>query len=631
MEHFKRFWHYVLIEPYIWMFYSTFQPKYFKREMESAIFARHATLLETLRHLVPTRWKEQFDHLHVLRNIAPSLKLYLPLFLVFYIALLLIRVVPYALFPALNPDFYTHELATSHIFDLLLKMAEYAAIGVGLGIFFGCLFGIKAGTVLGVTGGIIALEVAIITTTNAINVVAIFATFCFSIGFFVASGAEEVPSRISAGSAIGIIIGIVVTFGSDKIINPLITYGMGYLVGFAEELVLATIVAFGFSLIVASAFYRIVNMWLKRSAFIDTFIVACTIAVSCSAGFIFGTNPLWLFLCFSIVIGVLFTYLVFVMISPIGPSPYGYSKKMWLIPGACVGVIGGTLLASLIARTYYQHSTISPEKNGIGLLLLAIPLGVGTAFAIRALIGNTLRLRADVAICLGVCVTLSIGTSYFTFLLLFLGYLIGCYRIPFYPVSFFSGLKAYLNSLHTPSTIFTNLHHTSLYWDERVYLPYPFLMPLLLMAAEQDSTGKLVWQEISYIRTQRPQQSHIARAVALQLIIRDLRVQQNLTAMASMASKLEEILSANPDLFDALSLGPLTDIKEACLYAEECCRSTRRSTKQEALEQMTERLQNIQPQTMFRRGLWTRHLDRLIHDWLKIIQREQEKLGNYQT
>src|SRR5438552_9388325 len=138
MKYFKRFWYYVLIEPYTWMFYSTFQPTYFKQEMEPAIFARHAALLETLRHLVPTRWKKQFDDLDVLHNIVPSLRLCLPLFLVFYIALFLIQVVPYAFFPALNPGFYAHELATSHIFDVLLTMAEYATIGVVFGIFFGC-------------------------------------------------------------------------------------------------------------------------------------------------------------------------------------------------------------------------------------------------------------------------------------------------------------------------------------------------------------------------------------------------------------------------------------------------------------------------------------------------------------
>ena len=93
-----------------------------------------------------------------------------------------------------------------------------------------------------------------------------------------------------------------------------------------------------------------------------------------------------------------------------------------------------------------------------------------------------------------------------------------------------------------------------------------------------------------------------------------------------MAPKLAEWTTI-PDLFDALTLVPLTYIREVCTYAQEYCRSTQRSTKQDALKQMTERLQKIKTGTIFRRALWTRHLDRLIHDWLtRSIQREQEKL-----
>src|SRR5205823_11773082 len=65
------------------------------------------------------------------------------------------------------------------------------------------------------------------------------------------------------------------------------------------------------------------------------------------------------------------------------------------------------------------------------------------------------------------------------------GYLLGSYRLPLYPVSSSSSLRSYLASRKYPLQVFLQLHKSSLYWDERVFLPLPYLKQTLLLAADQ--------------------------------------------------------------------------------------------------------------------------------------------------
>lgn len=107
-----------------------------------------------------------------------------------------------------------------------------------------------------------------------------------------------------------------------------------------------------------------------------------------------------------------------------------------------------------------------------GLLLGIV---VGRTMGLKgAVIGGLVQGIAD-----GFLVGLSVGTtaglvrSGEVFGTIALCYLIGYYRLPLYPFSAFSSLKASLASREKPAEVFRYLHRCSLYWDERVYLPSP--------------------------------------------------------------------------------------------------------------------------------------------------------------
>ena len=95
-------------------------------------------------------------------------------------------------------------------------------------------------------------------------------------------------------------------------------------------------------------------------------------------------------------------------------------------------------------------------------------------------------------------------------------YLLGYYRLLLYPVSGMSAFRAYRASRKNPLRVFAYLHGSSLYWDECVFLPLPYLQETLLIAVEQDV--QLSLKEIAFIIEERPQQCPtLLRSSSLQL------------------------------------------------------------------------------------------------------------------
>src|SRR5216684_8162622 len=110
-------WHYVLAEPFTWLFYCFFQPTRFKREFE-----------------VQSLWK----------RVVPMLRLALPIFLVSYPLALVVQAI-LASRPPVN------------IFSFLLATAWATVLAVGWGIVGGIVADISVGIVLGIAlsiGGI---------------------------------------------------------------------------------------------------------------------------------------------------------------------------------------------------------------------------------------------------------------------------------------------------------------------------------------------------------------------------------------------------------------------------------------------------------------------------------------------
>ncbi len=122
----QQAWHYVLAEPFTWLFYCFFQPARFKREFE-----------------VQSLW----------RRIGLMLRLALPIFLVSYPLALVVQVILASSFPASRPTGYDLNM-----FNFFLTTAWATVLGVGWGIMGGILGDIRLGIILGIAMGITGIH-----------------------------------------------------------------------------------------------------------------------------------------------------------------------------------------------------------------------------------------------------------------------------------------------------------------------------------------------------------------------------------------------------------------------------------------------------------------------------------------
>ena len=99
-------------------------------------------------------------------------------------------------------------------------------------------------------------------------------------------------------------------------------------------------------------------------------------------------------------------------------------------------------------------------------------------------------------------------------------------RLPLYPISGLSLVRTYLASKNNPPAVFTYLHQSALYWDERVYLPLPYLKRILRLAAKENVEQALA--EIAFITAERPQQLRAARAIASEIAVGELEMRKSL-------------------------------------------------------------------------------------------------------
>src|SRR6266704_6626577 len=176
-------------------------------------------------------------------------------------------------------------------------------------------------------------------------------------------------------------------------------------------------------------------------------------------------------------------------------------------------------------------------------------------------------------------------------------YVLGYYRLPLYPASGLSGLRVYLDSRKNPPQVFTYLHRSSLYWDERVFLPLPYLKRTLLIAAEQNEEQAL--EEIAFIVAERPQQLGAARGASLAIAIRDLELRDSLHEIARASQRFAEILPHDAGLIDPRWVLPFARLNDASRDAARYCSPLGWQARRDALEDMLTNLKRVYPNTAF--------------------------------
>jgi hypothetical protein len=204
------------------------------------------------------------------------------------------------------------------------------------------------------------------------------------------------------------------------------------------------------------------------------------------------------------------------------------------------------------------------------------------------------------------------------------GYMLGYYRLPLYPISSLSGLKAFFLSRKDPLQVFFHLHHCSLYWDERIFLPLPRLKDTLLIAAGQDI--KLALEEIAFIVAERPQQVAAAQTASLEIALHDLERCESIRDIARASQRLAEILPQEAALLDRRWITPLARLNDASRDAARYCGPLGWKARRNALEDMIANLDRVYPNTALTDPGLSKRLNEVVTVWRATSRYELEKL-----
>ncbi|HYU77085.1 MAG TPA: hypothetical protein VEL31_30820, partial [Ktedonobacteraceae bacterium] len=203
-------------------------------------------------------------------------------------------------------------------------------------------------------------------------------------------------------------------------------------------------------------------------------------------------------------------------------------------------------------------------------------------------------------------------------------YLLGYYRLLLYPVSGPSAFWTYRASRKNPLLVFVHLHSSSLYWDECVFLPLPYLRRTLLIAVEQDV--QLALKEIAFIIDERPQQRSAALRTSLEVVLHDMEMRESIRDIARTAQRLGEVLPQDATLVDPRWVTPIARLADASREAARYCGPLSWQTRRTALEGMLAQLERIYPNTAFSDTRLNTLLGRIVTNWRAVATYEQEKL-----
>lgn len=306
----------------------------------------------------------------------------------------------------------------------------------------------------------------------------------------------------------------------------------------------------------------------------------------------------------------------------------------WGTVGGLIGGIAGDISLGIILGTAFSIGGVAGNSD------LGIIVGITAAIALGAIVGTVkgasygmwggalggivggivwagswlIMQGAKGAVGGGVAIAMAFLISY----------TIGYYRLLLYPVSGLSGLKVFFASRKDPRKVFFYLHHSSLYWDERVFLPLPWLKDTLLLTAGQDN--KLALEEIAFIVAERPQQISAAQAALLEIALHDLEMCQSIRDIARASQRLAEILPQEAALLNPRWVTPFARLNDASRDAARYCGPLGWKARRNALEDMIVNLDKVYPKTAFTDPRLNKRLGEVVNAWRTTCRYELEKL-----
>jgi uncharacterized protein len=565
MQQIKKVWHYLVIEPFTWIFFCFFQPNRFSREYKRADSAT---------------------------RVISMLRLALPLFLISYLFAIIISIFIQYFLPILEPAYFSVDggfvlAPNADLFLLAMAWATFLGIlfGMSLGVGWDIGWGIAIGCALGIVTGIT------------------WYSFYSSI-----EGASEIFVVVYAGGLAGIFAGgsVLSIERINRAFIRIMTSGiMGGIMGGVAGTIATVIAAFVSkhditSHILLGTIWGIVTGMLMNA----------------------GRNVSNIFRGkeeYNVHIGSSLNFLESVMLG---------------IGSGTVGGIGVNALIDITRGIFAGVGRVaSVNVIGIEVAIVAGIIGGIASNKSKNVVGR-ITLTIFMATLLATLVTLmltaivnsegSVGAGIIVGIAFIVSYIPGYYRLPLYPVSGFSGLRAYLASRKNPLQVFTYLHRCSLYWDEYIYFPLLGLKQMLLIAAELNTEQAL--EEIGFIVAERPQQINAARAASLEIAIRDLEMRDNLRDIAHASQRLAEILPQEMGLVDPRWVTPFARLNDASRDAASYCSPLGWQARREALKSVIGHLKKVYPNTAFGDAQLNKRLGEIVNTWRAVVQDELEAL-----
>jgi hypothetical protein len=285
--------------------------------------------------------------------------------------------------------------------------------------------------------------------------------------------------------------------------------------------------------------------------------------------------------------------------------------------GITGGIVGGFTIAIALAFTDGSHSAIT------GGIISGIVLGFAIGFAVANEGGFAVGIVDGIAGSIVAGIALSRSGAFAVGIAVGSAYLLGYFRLPLYLVSGPSAFRAYLASRRNPTRVIDYLHRSSLYWDERVYLPLPFLKRTLFIV--YDEAPEKILEEIAFIKAERPQQLRVAQAVAVEIAIHDLESRKTLEQIAGASQRLAELLPPETKLSNPRWSTTIARLSNSSRDAMQAISPIGLQRRRKALDSMQSNLQNISSNA-FRDQRLNARLALVVSNWKEIAEEEQERL-----
>jgi uncharacterized protein len=301
-----------------------------------------------------------------------------------------------------------------------------------------------------------------------------------------------------------------------------------------------------------------------------------------------------------------------------------------LIGGIAAGILvsigGGIVMGSTLGGIVWTNVlTVLIAIAPIIVAALAWCIGMSIGISSTGGLTRVNKLNLVIAIVPGITIGIAVGivSKIFADFVFIICFIISCYRLPLYPVSSLSSLRAYRASQKNPSQVFTYLHRSSLYWDKHVLLPLFFFTDIMLIAAKQDARRAL--EEITFIVNERPYQIAAAQAGLLEIAIHDLEELKTLRDIAKLSPSLNAFLQEDAKILSHDWISWFAYINDASKDASRYWNSLGWQTRHDALLSMITNLKLIASKKSSTKNpsldeIFNKRLSEVVSTWLSIAQ-----------